>query len=110
MIRALVLAALTLPLSAHVGSPDVFFEGPAGPYHLLVTIRPPQVAAAVPALQFRVKAIDPAQLTHAARVGQIGNKEVALGVHTENPNGAYELYSSLGYEVVKTWTTYRKPL
>ncbi len=36
--------------------------------------------------------------------------EVALGVHTENPNGAYDLYSGLGYEVVGTWTTYRKPL
>ncbi len=39
-----------------------------------------------------------------------GMTEVALGVHTENPNGAYELYSSLGYEVVMNWTTYRKPL
>ena len=39
-----------------------------------------------------------------------GMTEVALGVHTENPNGAYALYQSLGYEVVSTWTTYRKPL
>jgi len=39
-----------------------------------------------------------------------GMTEVALGVHTENPNGAYALYQSLGYEVVHTWTTYRKPL
>ena len=39
-----------------------------------------------------------------------GMTEVALGVHTENPNGAFELYAGLGYEVVKTWTTYRKPL
>jgi len=39
-----------------------------------------------------------------------GMTEVALGVHTENPNGAYQLYSGLGYEVVQTWTTYRKPL
>jgi GNAT superfamily N-acetyltransferase len=39
-----------------------------------------------------------------------GMTEVALGVHTENPNGAYDLYAGLGYEVVKTWTTYRKPL
>ncbi len=38
-----------------------------------------------------------------------GMTEVALGVHTENPNGAYQLYESLGYEVVQTWTTYRKP-
>jgi ribosomal protein S18 acetylase RimI-like enzyme len=39
-----------------------------------------------------------------------GMTDVALGVHTENPNGAYDLYSGLGYEVIATWTTYRKPL
>ena len=39
-----------------------------------------------------------------------GMTEVALGVHTENPNGAYDLYAGLGYEVVGTWTIYRKPL
>lgn len=39
-----------------------------------------------------------------------GMTEVALGVHTENPNGAYDLYAGLGYELVQTWTTYRKPL
>jgi GNAT superfamily N-acetyltransferase len=39
-----------------------------------------------------------------------GMTEVALGVHVENPNGAYSLYEGLGYEVVRTWTTYRKPL
>ena len=39
-----------------------------------------------------------------------GMTDVALGVHTENPNGAFDLYAGLGYEVVGTWTTYRKPL
>jgi mycothiol synthase len=39
-----------------------------------------------------------------------GMTQVALGVHTENPNGAFDLYAGLGYEVVSTWTTYRKPL
>jgi len=39
-----------------------------------------------------------------------GMTEVALGVHTENPNGAFDLYAGLGYEVVATWTTFRKPL
>jgi len=39
-----------------------------------------------------------------------GMTEVALGVHTENPNGAYDLYAGLGYEVVNTWTAYRRPL
>jgi GNAT superfamily N-acetyltransferase len=39
-----------------------------------------------------------------------GMTDVALGVHTENPNGAFDLYAGLSYEVVATWTTYRKPL
>jgi mycothiol synthase len=39
-----------------------------------------------------------------------GMTDVALGVHTENPNGAFDLYAGLGYEVVGTWTTYRKPM
>ena len=32
-----------LPATAHVGSPDVFYEGDAGPYHLFVVVRVPQV-------------------------------------------------------------------
>jgi mycothiol synthase len=39
-----------------------------------------------------------------------GMTEVALGVHTDNPNGAFDLYSSLGYEESTRWTTYRRPL
>ena len=39
-----------------------------------------------------------------------GMTEVALGVHTDDPNGAFDLYSSLGYEEVARWTTYRRPL
>src|ERR1700722_3918834 len=41
-ILVLVMAA-GLSVSAHVGSPDVFFEGDAGPYHLYVTVRVTQV-------------------------------------------------------------------
>ena len=39
-----------------------------------------------------------------------GMEEAGLGVHTENPNGAFQLYQGLGYEVVQMWTTYRKRL
>ena len=41
------MLALATTASAHLGSPDVFYEGPAGPYHLLVTIRPPLVVPGV---------------------------------------------------------------
>ena len=35
------VALLQSPAGAHLGSPDVFLEGHAGPYRLLVTVRPP---------------------------------------------------------------------
>ena len=31
------------PAWAHVGNPDVYFQGAAGPYHLVITIRTPQM-------------------------------------------------------------------
>ncbi len=39
-----------------------------------------------------------------------GMTEAALGVLTENPHGAFRLYESVGFEVVRTWTTLHKPL
>ncbi len=41
-------------LQAHVGSPDVFFQGKAGPYPLLVAIRPPDVIPGVARIEVRV--------------------------------------------------------
>ncbi len=39
-----------------------------------------------------------------------GMKEAALGVHTENPNGAYTLYQSVGFEVDRRSIIYQKPM
>ncbi len=51
-----------LPVFAHVGSPDVFYEGEAGPYHLLVTIRPPQVIPGVAQIEIRSSTSDVRQV------------------------------------------------
>src|SRR5262249_41724618 len=32
---------------AHIGSPDIFLDAPAGPYRLLVTVRPPHAVPGV---------------------------------------------------------------
>jgi len=40
----------------------------------------------------------------------LGMSEVALGVDTDNPNGALKLYQSLWYEKERTWITYRKEM
>jgi hypothetical protein len=41
------LALFTRSASAHIGSPDVFLDAQAGPYRVLVTIRPPRVIPGV---------------------------------------------------------------
>ncbi len=40
----------------------------------------------------------------------MGFTETALGVDTDNPNGALNLYKSMGYEVYRQVDTYQKPL
>src|SRR5262245_10070007 len=39
--RAALLAGVMLVVSAHIGSPDTYFEGPAGPYRVRVIVRSP---------------------------------------------------------------------
>ena len=54
-VRAVLFAAvLATTLAAHVGSPDVFFQGKAGPYPVLVAIRPPDVIPGVARIGVRV--------------------------------------------------------
>jgi ribosomal protein S18 acetylase RimI-like enzyme len=41
---------------------------------------------------------------------ELGFDEAALGVDTENPTGAYNLYESLGYRVAATEVVYHRPI
>ena len=60
---AITLSLLSaLPVFAHVNSPDVFYEGEAGPYRLLVTIRPPQVVPGVAQVEIRSASPDVRQI------------------------------------------------
>jgi hypothetical protein len=56
-VAALVILLLccTASLPAHVGSPDVFFEGKAGPYPLYVTVRVPPVIPGVAEIEIRAE-------------------------------------------------------
>jgi len=65
MKRALVILCLVLcaTADAHVGSPDVFFEGDAGPYRLFVTIRTPQVIPGIATIEIRSEAPDVTAIT-----------------------------------------------
>src|SRR3989442_9558020 len=52
------IAAWALPACAHVGSPDVFVEGNAGPYKLFVTVRVPQVIPGIAEIEIRSESND----------------------------------------------------
>lgn len=54
----LMLVLLMTPLlcAAHVGSPDVYFDGAAGPYKLLVTVRPPAMIPGIAQVEVRASA------------------------------------------------------
>jgi hypothetical protein len=47
------VASMSAGVAAHVGSPDVYYEGLAGPYRLLVAIRTPPVVPGVANIEVR---------------------------------------------------------
>src|SRR5882724_10145788 len=53
ILQALCLLLLPLAGTAHVNSPDVYYDGYAGSYHLLVTLRPPAVVPGIAQVQVR---------------------------------------------------------
>ena len=55
--RAWILTLLVMTSSlpfAHVGSPNVYFEGDAGQYHLLLTVNPPAMVPGIALVEARV--------------------------------------------------------
>jgi len=49
--RGLGLALLVLCCSAHIGSPDAWYQGPAGPYDVLIRVQPPLVVPGIAAVE-----------------------------------------------------------
>ncbi len=77
--RAAMLAVALLLLAsladAHVGSPNVFYEGDAGPYHLFVTVNVPAVIPGVADVQIRSDSDDVRQVSTAVtRLAGAGSK------------------------------------
>ena len=54
MLRTALALLMCATLAAHVGSPDVFRSGRAGPYALDVVVRPPQVVPGIAEILVRV--------------------------------------------------------
>jgi hypothetical protein len=65
LVRIILLLLLLSPLvaRAHLGSPNVFFEGPAGPYPVRVTIQPPAVVPGLAQIHVRIHSGQPQTVT-----------------------------------------------
>ena len=64
--RVVALAAVVAICSAHVGSPDAWFAGSAGPYHVIVQIATPGVVPGVAKVFARVGGVGVEQVTMQA--------------------------------------------
>jgi hypothetical protein len=92
-ILALVFAvlAMTPRANAHVGSPDVYAEGNAGPYKLSIVIRPPLVIPGVAEVDVRVltpgvRAINIAPLALVGEASKHPPTADAMKIATSDPN------------------------
>jgi hypothetical protein len=63
LTRAIGLIALVALCSAHLGSPDVWFEGSAGPYHVVVYVQVPGVVPGIADIQVQVVDALPERVT-----------------------------------------------
>jgi len=72
VVFAALFAAFATPARAHVGSPDVYVEGNAGPYKLSVVVRPPLVIPGVAEIEVRAQTpgIDRIQITPMLLTGE----------------------------------------
>ena len=58
-----VVSAAVLFCSAHVGSPDIWYDGSAGPYHVIIQVVTPSVVPGVATVYARVDGPDVEQVT-----------------------------------------------
>jgi hypothetical protein len=59
----LAVCLLSITAEAHVGSPDIFYEGAAGPYRVTVSIRPPDVVPGTAQISVRTEGAKASHVT-----------------------------------------------
>ena len=68
LLQCTALTAVALLCSAHVGSPDVWYEGNAGPYHVLVYVQVPGVIPGIADISVQLPDDVPDQVTAMVNV------------------------------------------
>ncbi len=94
--RVLLLTVIYVVASAHVGNPDAWYEGPAGPYRVTVQVQMPGVVPGVARIFVRVSGSTPSRVTVFA------NKFDATG-GAPPPEIAQPVTGSPGLYAAKLW-------
>ncbi len=90
IVAALSMVAL---LAAHVGSPDVYFAGKAGPYEIDVAIRPPQVVPGIAEVFVRVADSSATRVVVRPVFWRAGSKGAPVGDDAERVKGTPGAYT-----------------
>jgi hypothetical protein len=93
LLRVATLAVVVLVCSAHVGSPDAWFEGNAGPYHITVQVVAPGVVPGVATVYARVDGAGVEQVTvQANRFDALaGAPAPEIAIPVRNDPGMYSV-------------------
>src|SRR6185503_18309430 len=90
---AVLIPALWLVASAHVGSPDVVYDGSAGAYAVRVIVRPPNVVPGLADVVVRVNASDARRVTIQPVFWKTGVSGAPIGDEARRVAGEANLYS-----------------
>ncbi len=90
LLPAALLCLLSVSAWGHVGNPDIYFDGTAGPYRLLVTVRPPLVIPGVVEIEVRttsseVKSLEAVPVPLDAEEAKFAPLPDSLKVSSEDP-------------------------
>lgn len=92
---ARVLAALsgTALLAAHVGSPDIYYTGTAGPYVVEVVVRPPMVVPGIASVLVRVRHPAISRVVVRPVYWRAGSKGAPSGDDARRVHGSADTYA-----------------
>jgi hypothetical protein len=93
-LSALVVIAIALVCSAHIGTLDVFFVGKAGPYDVQVSVRPPGVIPGLAQITIRVAGDGVSRVTTQAAQWNLGSRGAPAPDEAVPVAGTPGLYAS----------------
>jgi hypothetical protein len=90
----LIAFLMAVPSAAHVGSPNVFFDGEAGPYPVRVIVRPPEVVPGLAEIAVRIREGEARRVTARPIQWKAGTRGAPPPDAAEPVPGAGDLFTA----------------